>query len=172
MLGTSLFYINRFGESSVLDIGFFQTEMVLFVDSLEDNADNKSGHTQTSRHEQGPGVFVRNRCNGRIHLAGSHLGYDIGIGVVEHLTDKQGEVSQTDILNPENERVGRTQNLIVDQFGNAWPQSGRNQRERGSKNQNGDIGHNGPADGLGDALRACPACQQLWVCGGMCGGKG
>ena len=41
---------------------------------------------------------------------------------VEDLTDKHREEPKTDVLNPEDERVCRTDHLFVNKLRDAWPQ--------------------------------------------------
>ena len=70
--------------------------------------------------EYGP-VFYR---KDRYQLMGSGTFF---IGLVKDNADKGGEQTEADILYPEDGGVGRTDNLLVNQFGHRGPQGGRHQ---------------------------------------------
>ena len=116
--------------------------MLLAVNDLEVQTDEQSGNAQACQHHEGPGVVVGN-CSllGLDGAVGKTLN-DVGVSAVEHLADEDGEEPQTDVLDPENQCVGATDDLGIHQLGNAGPQGGGNERERRTQHQDGQVSHN------------------------------
>ena len=73
---------------------------------------------------------------------------DSWVGGVKHLANEQGEQPQTDVLNPEDEGIGRTDDLGIYELGNGRPQRSWNQRERGTQHQNSGIGNDDTTYGI------------------------
>ena len=109
------------------DVGKFEADAFRLVDDLQQEAEQQGGNTEARQHDERRGV---------VELGG--IG-DSGIGGVEHLADEQGEEPQADVLNPENEGVGRADDLGVDELRNAGPQGGGHEREAGAENKDGGI---------------------------------
>ena len=115
--------------------------MLLAVNDLQVQTDKQSGDTQASQHHERPGVVVRNGSLLGLDGAVGQTLNDVGVGAVQYLADEDGEEPQTDVLNPENQGVGTTDDLGVYQLGHAGPQGGRNQRERRTEHEDGQIGN-------------------------------
>ena len=79
-----------------LDVWLLKTKTFLLVDGFQHKAEEQGCYTQAGQHDQWSGV---------VELGG--VG-DTRIGGIEHLTNKQGEQPKTNVLNPENQSVGRT----------------------------------------------------------------
>ena len=123
---------------SIQDVGLFEAEVLLLVDDLEVEADQHGGHAEAGQHHERPGV---------VELVGRRAG---GVGARQHVADQDREEPQADVLDPEDEGVGRADDLLVHELGNGRPQGGGHQREAGSQHEDRDVGHDGAADG------ACP----------------
>ena len=93
----------------LLDVGEFQSDALLLIDGFQDEAEDEGCNTEAGEHDQRSGI-VQFRSTGAF-----------GIGGIEHLADKHGEEPQTDVLNPEDERIGRTDDLCIDQLGRREP---------------------------------------------------
>lgn len=92
-----------------LDIGLLEAIALLLVDYAEVDGDEQGGDAKSGEHDQGPGV---------VELVGSSA---FNVGLVEDDADKSGEETKSDVLNPEDGCVGRTDNLLVDQLGHRGP---------------------------------------------------
>ena len=89
----------------LFDIRFLKAKSLLAVDNLQQEAEQQGSHAKASEHDQRPSVVeLRGVCNARI-------------GLVEHLTNEQGEQPEADVLNPEDQRIGRTNHLGIHQLG-------------------------------------------------------
>ena len=82
-----------------------------------------AGHTEACQHDERGSV---------VELRG--VGHTL-VGSVEHLTDEEREEPQTDILNPEDQCVGRTNHLGIDELRHAGPQRGRYEREGSTEDE-------------------------------------
>ncbi len=88
-----------------LDVGLLEAEVLLLVNHLEVQTEQQSGDTQAGKDYHGPGIVILRRVG------------DTRVGLVEHIANQHGEEPQTDVLNPENQSVGRTDYLGVNQLG-------------------------------------------------------
>ena len=75
------------------DVRLFEAEMLLAVDYLEQESQEQCGYSKAGKHHQGCGVVELSRIG------------DAGIGLVKHLADKEREEPETDVLDPEYQRV-------------------------------------------------------------------
>ena len=82
----------------------FEADAFLLVDGLQHEAEDEGSHTEAGEHHQWGGIVkLRGVCHTRVRG-------------VEHLADEQGEQPKADILDPENQGIGRTDDLCVDEF--------------------------------------------------------
>ena len=100
-----------------LDVGLFEAEAFGFVHLLEDDAKDECSYAEGGEHEQGIGVVVGSGCLFGTHGAVFHSGYEFGIALVEHLADEHGEEPESDVLDPEDECVGRTDDFCINELG-------------------------------------------------------
>ncbi len=129
------------------DIGELETEALATVDDLKDETDDESGHAERGEHHEGSGVVVADRGLLGGHCACGERLSDVGVGGVEHFADEQREEPEADVLNPENQRVGRADDFGVDELGHAGPKRSGHERERGAEHEDGEVGHGDSADG-------------------------
>src|SRR5574344_585892 len=79
-----------------LNVRQLKSEAFFLVYFLQHEAEDEGGYAQTGKHHQRSGV---------VELCGV---CNAGIGLVEYFADKQWEEPQTDVLNQENQCIGRT----------------------------------------------------------------
>ena len=83
---------------------------LLTVHSLEYEAQDEGCNAQAGQHNQRSRVVELCRI---VHIR---------IGLVQNLADKQREEPQTYVLDPEYQSICATDDLLVNQFRNAWPE--------------------------------------------------
>lgn len=132
----------------LLNVGFFQSVTLFLVNYFQHKAQYQCSHTKASQHHEGSRVVVRNSSLIRRNRAVLQSFNQFGVRLVKHLTNEQGEEPQTDVLNPENQCVGTTDDFSINEFGHTGPQRSRYQREAGAQHQNGEVGYHEPATGL------------------------
>ena len=109
--------------SLLLNVWQFQTKAFHLINAFQDNTDNQSGNSQASQHDKRPCIIVGNSSLFRGNQVVVQVIYNLRIRVIQHFTDQQREKPQTDILNPENQGVSRTDHLLINQFRNTRPES-------------------------------------------------
>ena len=119
----------------------FEAEVLLLVDSLQIDGYEAGCNAEAGKHDQ------RNTV---VKLGGRSA---FGVGVVQNLAIEQREEPETDVLNPEDQSIGRTDNLLVNQFGDRGPQGSGHQREGGAEHKDGQVGHHDTRNGAGLELR-------------------
>ena len=96
--------------SLFLNVRFFESDALLLIDHFEDEAEDEGSDAEAGEHdERGRVVALRGVFDARVRL-------------VEHLADEQREEPQADVLNPEDEGVGRADNLRIDKLRHTGPQ--------------------------------------------------
>ena len=95
---------NKSSSVLFLYIRQFEADAFLLVDGLQHEAEDEGSHTQTGEHHQWGGIVELRRV-GHTWVRG-----------VEHLADEQGEQPEADVLDPENQGVGRTDHFSVDEL--------------------------------------------------------
>ena len=131
-----------FGE----DVGELEADVFLLVDALEDETEEESNDAEASEHHQRPSIVITDGGSFGSHRAVGHSLDDIGIGLIEDLTDEHGEEPEADILDPEDEGVSRTDNLGIHELRNAGPKSGGHERERSAEHEDSEIRHHYSTD--------------------------
>ena len=105
--------------------------MVFAVDGLEAETEHESYAAQSREDEHRGGVVVGQRvCNARICSR-------------QHAPDDDREEVETDVLNPEDHRIGRAEHAAVHELRYAGPQRRGYQRERDTQQDDGRIGDQG-----------------------------
>ena len=113
--------------SLLLDVWLLKSEAFLLVYNLEEEADDEGGNAEAGKHDEGSGV---------VELCG--VGHTL-VGGYEHLADEQREEPEADVLNPEDESVGRADNLCVNELRHTGPERCGHERERGTEHQDGHV---------------------------------
>lgn len=125
----------------LLDVRLLKTEASLLVECLQIDGEEESKNTEACEDEQRHGVVVRDE------LRAGCLGCDnrrvVGVGRGEEVADELRNEAETDVLHPEDEAVSRTENLLVDNLRNAWPQSCRHESERDAEQYDSRVGNDG-----------------------------
>ena len=93
------------------DIWFLQAIALLAILGLQPQSQAKSNNAEHGEDEHGQGVVVLDNL-----VAIANYGANDTI-VAQHIADEQGHATQTDVLYPEDERIGRTQKAQGDNLG-------------------------------------------------------
>ena len=108
--------------------------MLLAIHDLKIKADQHRRYSKASQHHKSPGI---------IQLIWRSTG---GIGAGKNVADQDREKPKSDILDPENQGISRSDNLLIHELGNRRPQGRGDQGEAGSKNEDRDVSDYGSAD--------------------------
>ena len=124
-----------------LDIGKFEAVAFLLVNCLEVEGEEEGEYAKACKYDQWYCVVVGDEV-GACFL-GCYYGRIVGIGACKQVSDNLWNEAETDILYPEYETVGRTQNLLIDNLGDTGPQSCRNEGKADAKQHDGAEGQQG-----------------------------
>ena len=96
----------------LLDIGQLQSVALALVLFLEGKGEHESDDAEASEYAHREGVVVLLE-----YLSiDNTLTYDAVL--IEHPADEQGHEAKTDVLHPEDEGIGRSEQLLGDNLGN------------------------------------------------------
>lgn len=125
----------------LLDVRLLKTEASLLVECLQIDGEEESENAEACEDEQRHGVVVRDEL-GTCCLSCDNRRV-VGVGRSEEVADELRNEAETDVLHPEDKAVGRTENLLVDDLRNAWPQSCRHESERDAEQYDSRVGDDG-----------------------------
>lgn len=113
--------------NGLFDVWFFQTQVFLFVDNFENKTNQQCSQAQACEHYERPRVVIGHRGLLLCHGASCQILGNLRISSVKNLANQNWEQPQTDVLNPENQRVGTTDDFFRNELWHTWPQSCRHE---------------------------------------------
>ena len=109
------------------NVGKFKAEMFLLIKRFQYKSENKGCYSEACKHHERRRIIVADRSLIGGEGAVGKSFHNLRIGLVKNLTYKHREEPEADVLDPEYQGVGGTDDFRIDEFPERWATTTREQ---------------------------------------------